>query len=189
MKMKIIPMLACAMFLYLPHSLAFSWQEDIDANTQEIYKIYEVYQHMSVDDYHSAWDNVPGWTKIVDHGSLNGIYDKYRKDDITKDGVTEEFIVSYYNNEVESGPNLVFLTKDKKIADRITNYIVAKMNKLTGQYQSVYDHRTHQRVSGLSWKVRCEDGRFTYMGTWTGYDNKTGQYNVFMWKEKDLIND
>ena len=188
-KMRIIPILVCFMCLYLPHSFAFSWQEDIDANTQELYKIYEVYQYMPIDDYHNAWDSVPGWTKVIDHGSRNGIYDVYRKNGVTNDGVIEEFTVSYYNNEVSSGPSLIFRTTDKKIADRITNYIVAKMNKLTGQYKSIYDHRSHQRVSGISWKVKGEDGRFTYMGTWTGHDKKTGQYDVFMWKEKDLIDD
>ena len=118
---------AISMIFFLPHSFAFSWQEDITNSVTTGNTIYGVYNGMPFDDFKATWADVPGW-KLVGWEFDNTADDaqgtkiaKFEKVGLTSDDVKETFSVLYYRDTVYNSA-IDFYTPDKKTAIRIYNY-------------------------------------------------------------------
>lgn len=190
MKIKILSALAFVMCMFLPHSMAASWQEVVDANTQETSCLYTVYTEMPVEDYKSAWKNVPGWELTSSKKGSDRIYGGYSYRDIFKrteslnDDVIEEFRVDYHDNYVFS-PEIIFLSKDKKIINRIFNYMTVRINKLTNQSKKrMYNKNIHKLNPEIMWKTHNQNGQTTYIGIDILEQGKDGYYRVILWKSR-----
>lgn len=61
--MKKIVLLLFCMLIYMPATFASTWQEDVDAVTNDPQKIYEVYRGMPYADFEKAWTDVPNWKR------------------------------------------------------------------------------------------------------------------------------
>lgn len=175
-----------SMVLFMPCSFAFSWQEDVDANTREKVFLYSIYQFMPTPDYKNTWSNVPGWSKVneLKFKADDSFRDTYRKDGKTDDGVIEEFRVDYDEGDV-LGPEITFLSKDKKTISRICNYLTMRINLLTNQYKTrEYDQRLHKVKENIRWKTSSPDGVTRYIGIYAPEKAKEGYYSVSLWKCK-----
>lgn len=125
-----------SMFLFMPYSFAFSWQEDIDAATVDPLRTYEVYSGMTIQELHTTWSDVPGWHVETwakqDEESNIGYSAIFQKDGMTPDKVRESFFV-YYNTETNTvdRSDIHFFTTNQKTAHKILDYARKRINRLT----------------------------------------------------------
>lgn len=160
MKNNILIVFFLAMIAFLPHSLAFSWQDDIDAAAQDASKTYEVYPHMPYSDFISAWSDVPGWSRVPGSEYLNDELKIkqaiFRKNETGNDGVIEEFRVFYAYNEVLT-TTLCFRSEDKKVLNRIFNYATVRYNNLTKQHKMRKYNTYNHRLENMIWWRTSDD--------------------------------
>lgn len=194
MKLKILATIAFVMCIFLPHSMAASWQEDVDANTQEIEYLYTVYQRMPATDYKSAWRDVPGWEIVTSEHVQSRMRDDqyldiFRKIDKTDDGVIEKFRIDYNSYDVYF-PQIIFSSKDKKIVNRIFNYMNVRINQLTKQTKRrEYSKLTHKLSNGIIWKTHNQNGEPRYIGISISEESKDGYYSTYLWKSRTMGTD
>ena len=123
---KIILLLFC-MLIYMPATFASTWQEDVDAVTNDPQKIYEVYRGMPYADFEKAWTDVPNWKRK----EIKPRWQLFEKILEGKKSLREEFQVMGDKTNVIS-IEVAFFTNDKKLLDEIFDYTRSRLAQKLG---------------------------------------------------------
>lgn len=189
MKINTLIIFCLAMMAFLPHSLAFAWQDDVDAVARDVSKTYEVYPHMPYSDFISTWSDVPGWTCLSRGDDWGGGLKQaiFRKNETGNDSVIEEFRVLYNKDQVLM-TELCFKSDDKKVLNRIFNYATVRINDLTKQHkQRKYNNYNHRLADDIWWGTPDKLGEITSIGIALINDKKNPYVQYLeIYKNKDL---
>lgn len=167
-----------AMILCLPHSFAFSWQEDVAAETENMVHASGIESGMSYAEFKRAWQNRPGWTteawdtpaKYQQAGAA--VYTAtFQKTDFEDSTMRERMNVTYTKEHGVMFSALTFVTQDRKVADEICRYAEKRIKAIDPEmereeYSSKSDDLEQKTV------------------TWQVYDFETGEPSRYFSLEK-----
>lgn len=157
--MKKLLLLIFCLFVAAPSAFAAKkeppaptpWQKEVRAITSDTDKVYEVYRGMPIEDYKTAWKEVPGWTCEEKHPNWWFCERVFEGDK----PVREVFEVLCSGGHVIC-MKVTFFTEDKKISDWIFNCARAQFTHKFGK---------DGQIDG------CEviDTNYPTLMTWTGH--------------------